>query len=545
MLVELRVRDLGVIADLELVIGPGMTALTGETGAGKTLVVEALELLLGGRADASMVRTGAPEAVVEGRFVIGEREVVLSRAVPRTGRSRAYVDGRMAPVSSLSEIGDELVDLHGQHVHQSLLRQAAQRDALDSFAGVDLEPVSRARRELALIDARLAELGGDSRELARTLDLLRFQLGEISSAAISSPAEGEELAREESLLSEIGALRSALAEAHDALAGTEASQSNTGLGASDLVGHAVAALFSHEVFADLAEDLRAVQSGLEDIVRELRLSDERLEEDPERLEAVRRRLQLFSELRRKYGPSLGDVLEFARAKQEQLSELEAADETREGLESSRKEAVVALKDAERRLGETRRRAAPNLAAAIEAHLRELALGGARLEVRIGDDAAGSGVEFLLGANPGEPALPLAKVASGGELARAMLATRLVLSAAPPTLVFDEVDAGVGGEAALAVGRALCALGRDHQVLVVTHLAQVAAFADQHVLVQKAESKGRTVASARLVSGNDRVVELSRMLSGHPDSAAARRHAKELLALGARSVTASSRSGSLE
>jgi DNA repair protein RecN (Recombination protein N) len=255
-------------------------------------------------------------------------------------------------------------------------------------------------------------------------------------------------------------------------------------------------------------------------------------------------LQLFSELRRKYGPGLGDVLEFGRTKQAQLAELEAAEETREVLKARREEASARLDEAEKRLGETRRRAAPKLAAAVEAHLQELALAGARLEVLIGDDPAGSAVEFLLGANPGEPALPLAKVASGGELARAMLATRLVLSAAPPTLVFDEVDAGVGGEAALAVGRALCALGRDHQVLVVTHLAQVAAFADQQVLVSKAESGGRTVAGARPVSGDDRVVELSRMLSGQPDSAAARRHAKELLALGARSVTAPGGSGSL-
>jgi DNA repair protein RecN (Recombination protein N) len=209
MLVELRVRDLGVIADLDLVIGPGMTALTGETGAGKTLVVEALELLLGGRADAAIVRAGAAEAVVEGRFVIAGREVVLSRSVPVDGRSRAYLDGRMAPASSLSEIGDGLVDLHGQHVHQSLLHQAAQRDALDSFAGSDLEEVSQARRELAVIDARLAELGGDPRVLVRTVGLLRFQLDEIAAAAITALDEEEQLGAEESLLTQIGALRAA------------------------------------------------------------------------------------------------------------------------------------------------------------------------------------------------------------------------------------------------------------------------------------------------------------------------------------------------
>jgi DNA repair protein RecN (Recombination protein N) len=291
--------------------------------------------------------------------------------------------------------------------------------------------------------------------------------------------------------------------------------------------------------------LRTAQADVEDVAQELRRRDERLEEDPDRLEAVRRRLQLFADLRRKYGPSLADVVEFERAATAQLAELEDAGETRQALEARRLGAAAFLKSAEERLGACRRAAAPKLARAVEAHLHELALSGARLEVRIGEDPAGSDVEFLLGANPGEPSLAFSKVASGGELARAMLATRLVLSAAPPTLVFDEVDAGVGGEAALAVGRALYAIGRDHQVLVVTHLAQVAAFADQQVLVSKSESQGRTVARAAPLSGEDRIVELSRMLSGYPDSAAARRHAKELLAMAASSGTARGRSGSLE
>jgi len=545
MLVELRVRDLGVIADLDLVIGPGMTALTGETGAGKTLVVEALELLLGGRADASIVRAGATEAFVEGRFVSDEREVVLSRAVPVEGRSRAYVDGRMAPASLLSEIGDGLVDLHGQHVHQSLLHQGAQREALDKFAGADLEEVAQAHRELANIDARLAELGGDPQVLARTVALLHFQLDEIAAAAITAGDEDDKLAAEESLLAHIGALRAAVAESREALVGSEVSQSHPSPGAADLLGIAIGRLASHEALSDLVAPLRTAQADVEDVAQELRRRDERLEEDPDRLEAVRRRLQLFADLRRKYGPSLADVVEFERAATAQLAELEDAGETRQALEARRLGAAAFLKRAEERLGACRRGAAPKLARAVEAHLHELALSGARLEVRIGEDPAGSDVEFLLGANPGEPSLAFSKVASGGELARAMLATRLVLSAAPPTLVFDEVDAGVGGEAALAVGRALYAIGRDHQVLVVTHLAQVAAFADQQVLVSKSESQGRTVARAAPLSGEDRIVELSRMLSGHPDSPAARRHAKELLAMAASSGTARGRSGSLE
>ena len=545
MLVELRVRDLGVIADLDLVLSPGVTALTGETGAGKTLVVEALELLLGGRADASMVRAGASEAVVEGRFVAGAREVVLSRAVPTVGRSRAYADGRMAPASLLSELGDDLVDLHGQHAHQSLLRQSVQREALDNFAGTDLEPVARARRELSAIDARSAELGGDPQAMARAIDLLRFQTDEIAAAAIAAPDEDESLAAEESALAQVEAIRDAIAQARVALTGADASQARSVAGVLDLIGAAVSQLSAYESVADLAGRLRTAQADLDDVAHELRLRGEALAEDPDRLEAVGERLRLFAELRRKYGPSLADVLEFERAGRDELDELAGSEEARAELEKRRIAAVEDLRLAEERLGSERRAAAPKLAGAIETHLHELALPGARFEVWIGEDLAGADVEFLLGANTGEPALPLAKVASGGELARAMLATRLVLSAAPPTLVFDEVDAGVGGEAALAVGRALAAIGRDHQVLVVTHLAQVAAFADQQVVVSKTEEEGRTIARARAVAGEDRVVELSRMLSGHPDSAAARRHAKELLALGARSVTDSERSDSLE
>jgi len=545
MLVELHVRDLGVIADLDLVVSDGMTALTGETGAGKTLVVEALELLVGGRPDASMVRAGASEALVEGRFVDGDTEVVLARAVPSSGRSRAYVDGRMAPVGALAELGSRLVDLHGQHAHQSLLHQAAQRDALDRFAGVDLSPVEAVKAAVTALDARLSDLGGDPRELARTVDLLRFEVDEIDAATIVGPGEADDLSTAEALLGQVEAIRAALAEARAAVAGVDGTVTTGRAGAVELLGEAAAALSAFDAVGDLADRLRGVWAEADDLASELRRCAEGLEDDPERLEAVRTRLRLFGELRRKYGPSLADVIAFAEAGRSRLRDLEAAESSRARLGEEREEALAALERAEERVGEARRAAAPKLARAIEEHLHELALARARIEVRIGEDRDGSDVEFLLGANPGEPALPLVKVASGGELARAMLATRLVLTVAPPTLVFDEVDAGVGGEAALAVGRALAAIGRDHQVLVVTHLAQVAAFADQQVVVSKAEEGGRTIARAEPVGERDRVVELSRMLSGHPDSAVARDHAKELLTMAAKPATSPDASGSLE
>jgi DNA repair protein RecN (Recombination protein N) len=549
MLVELHVRDLGVIADLRLLLGPGMTALTGETGAGKTLVVEAIELLVGGRADRVLVRPGADEAFVEGRFVTAAgAERVLARAISASAggaRSRAYVDGRMAPVSALAELGAELVDLHGQHAHQSLLSAATQRAALDAFAAADLSRLDAARARVKEIDASLAALGGDERSRAREIDLLRFQLAEIGDAAVDDPAEEDALEAEEERLATAAAARDAAASAHDLLAGDG--------GAADRVGDALATLGTLPALRPLAERLRAVQAEVADAATELRAAAESIEDDPERLAWVRSRRNQLRELRRKYGESLADVLAFAGEARRRLDELESHGARVAQLEAERGEAVEAEARAAAAVAKVRRKAAPALAAAVEERLRELAMPRARVEVAVDGEPPANDVAILVSANPGEPALPLSKVASGGELARIMLAARLVLSGpvapgrrsspagagraspagGPPTLVFDEVDAGIGGAAAAAVGKALAAIAAEHQVLVVTHLPQVAAFADAQVAVEKHERDGRTVAAAATLDDDTRVVELSRMLSGQPESATARDHAEELLAAAAR------------
>ena len=525
MLVELHVRDLGVIDDLDIVLSPGMTALTGETGAGKTLIVEAIELLVGGRGDPVLVRPGAPEARVEGRFVDGDDETVLARVVPRQGRSRAYVDGRLATVSELVDRGRRLVDLHGQHAHQSLLGARAQRRGLDRFGAVDLGPLHEARRRVAVAEAALAAAGGDSRVVAREVDLLRFQVAELDRAALADPGEDDALEAEEDLLSEADAHRQAGDAAYRALA--------VDGGAVDAVGAAIAACGGRRPFAEVEARLRALVAELGDAAADLRGAVESIVVDPARLEELRSRRQLLRELRRKYGEALSDVIAYREEARARLAELEGHDHRVATLEAERHEARADEARAAAVVGRARRQAAPALAAAVERHLRSLALPGARLQVAVGDDDPGDDVTFLLAANPGEEPLPLAKVASGGELARSMLAARLVLTDAPPTLVFDEVDAGVGGEAALAVGRALATVAADHQVLVVTHLPQVAAFADHQVAVTKIEEAGRTVARAQAVEGQDRVVELSRMLSGQPASATAQGHASELLAAASR------------
>jgi DNA repair protein RecN (Recombination protein N) len=520
MIAEIRIENLGVIESVALVLEQGLVALTGETGAGKTMIVEAINLLVGARADASVVRPGSAEARVEGRFVVNGEEIVLTRVVPSDGRSRAYVNGRLATVGQLSEIGERVVDLHGQHAHQSLLGTVAQRAALDAYGRVDLGPLMAVRDELAEIEAMMAALGGDERTRAREIDLLRFQVDEISAAAIAGADEDVRLSEEEDLLADATAAREALWRAHEALAGEGA--------ASDLLGHAVAALIGRPGLTELSSRVREAQALVQDLVGDLRDGAESAEEDPARLGAIRERRQLLADLRRKYGDTLHDVVRFGEVARERLTELEGYEMRTAELEIQRSDAFERLVVAQARVKEDRLRCTKPLSEAIMTNLASLAMPRARLSIDVGGDA-GESVAFLLAANPGAELQPLAKVASGGELARAMLALRLVLSHGPETLVFDEVDAGIGGEAAIAVGRALAGIGRTHQVLVVTHLPQVAAMAGQHLSVRKEIRGDATYASVGALSEDGRAAELARMLSGDPMGEVALTHARVLLA----------------
>ncbi len=530
MLSELHIENLGVIEELDLVLGKGLTALTGETGAGKTMLVEAIELLVGGRADSSIVRHGAGEARVEGRFVGADgAERILARVVPADGRSRAYVDGRLATVASLSEIAGDMVDLHGQHAHQSLLSVATQRDALDRFGQVDLEPLRSARARLTEIDAALAALGGDERLRAREIDLLRFQVDELDAAGVDDPNEDQTLDAEESVLADASAHREAGGAASEVLAGED--------GAREAVGAALAALDSRRPFEEIASRLHEVLAELDDLVAATRDVTDGIDESPTRLDDVRERRQLLADMRRKYGDDLAAVMAYHAEAEDRLRELESHDQRAAELDEARARALDQERQAAVQVGTARRAAATPLAEAVQERLQALAMANAAVAVEVGeyaDDHPGDRVQFLLAANPGAPLLPLNRVASGGELARSMLALRLVLSnagdadSAVETLVFDEVDAGIGGEAAQAVGDALAGLARHHQVLVVTHLAQVAAAADAQISVSKTVRDGATFAAARRLDGSDRVDELARMLSGST-SKSARVHAEELLA----------------
>ncbi|MGH9097007.1 MAG: DNA repair protein RecN, partial [Acidimicrobiales bacterium] len=484
MLEELRVRDLGVIDDVTLAFRPGMTALTGETGAGKTLLIEALSLLLGGRADPALVRAGSDDATVEGRFgpEAGAAhppeaslfddddpdggEIILSRTVIAGGRSKAWINGRMAPVATLTTTGSALVELHGQHQHRSLVHTAAQRQALDEYGGIDVSELTGARSRLRGLTDESASLGGEVEHRMREMDVLRYQIEEIESARIEDENEDSRLELEEDRLAEAAAHREAAAAAMEAV-----SEATTG-SALDRLGEASGALAGRPPLADLDGRVRGAMAELSDLASELRSVVDTWEDDPERLEEIRSRRHQLRDLQRKYGSTLGQVVTFADAARKQLADIETREARARQLDAEIAVADDQLRVEEDRVAESRRAVAPSLAAEIQSTLRTLAMPSARFEVAVEGDGPADQVGFLLGANPGEPLLPLSKVASGGELARTMLAVRLALTDAPGVLVFDEVDAGVGGSAATAVGAALAALGQRSQVLVVTHLAQV-------------------------------------------------------------------------
>jgi DNA repair protein RecN (Recombination protein N) len=528
VLIDLRVRDLGVIEDLSLDFGPGMTVLTGETGAGKTLVVDALQLVLGGRGHAGMVRAGAREALVEARFEVGEgdsaREVILARSVAAEGRSRAWVDGRMASLAALGEAAAELVEIHGQHEHRALVNPAAQRDVLDAYASTDLSRMRALRSQLRSLDDALAALGGDAQQRAREADVLRYQVDEIAEAALDDPDEDEALRREEDRLSDAAAYREA------ALGAVAELDPDLGEGgALDHLGHAAASLGGREAFEPYRERLVAVAAEVSDVARSLRDEMEAWDDDPGRLAAVHERRRLLAELRRKYGSDLAAVMAFGDSATARLTVLDTADGEGARLGAERDLRAAELAESEADVRTVRALAAGAFGEAVGERLAGLGMAGARIEVAVASEGTGEPVELLLGANVGEGVLPLARAASGGELSRAMLAIRLVGTGGPPTMVFDEVDAGVGGAAALVLGTALHEAARRRQVLVVTHLAQVASRADAQISVVKRATNGRTVTTATVVEGEERVTELSRMLSGHPASPAARAHARELLA----------------
>ena len=568
MLEEVRISGLGVIDDAVLELSAGFTALTGETGAGKTMVVTALGLLFGGRADPARVRPGAARAAVEGRLLVSPevaREVeeaggdldehgtvlVLSRSVSAEGRSRAFAGGRSVPVSLLQVLADDLVAVHGQADQQQLLKPGRQRDALDRFGGSELAVVmSDYRRTFARHRAAREELEAltlAERERAAEAQTLRLGLAEIEAAA---PVAGEDAAllAEDERLSNADALHAAAAAAHEALAGDPASSS---VGASDAVtllgmaGRALDPVRSHDpVLAGLAGRLSEAAYLLSDVAADLASYTESLDSDPARLAAVQERRATLGRLTRAYGgvpPSadLAGVLDWAKQAGARLAELEGDTDKITALAEEEAELATQVGSLAADLTALRAAAAERFAAEVTDELTDLAMPHAALSVVLSElDEPGpygaDDVEIRLAAHPGAPPLPLHKGASGGELSRVMLAIEVVFAGADPvpTFVFDEVDAGVGGRAAVEVGRRLARLARSSQVIAVTHLPQVAAFADNHLVVEKSDDGLVTASGVTRLDQPGRIRELSRMLAGLEDSEFGQAHAEELLAMAA-------------
>ncbi|MFD5519377.1 DNA repair protein RecN [Streptomyces sp. NPDC127066] len=570
VLEEMRIRSLGVIDDAVVELSPGFTAVTGETGAGKTMVVTSLGLLLGGRADPALVRIGAKSAVVEGRISVpaGGTAVVraeeagaelddgmllISRTVSAEGRSRAHLGGRSVPVGVLAELADELVAVHGQTDQQGLLKLSRQRQALDRYAGdavaVPLAKYAGAYRRLRAVSAELDEITTRARERAQEADLLRFGLDEIAAV---EPRAGEdaELAAEAERLGHAEALASAATVAHAALAGNP--EDPEGIDAATLVAgahRALEAVRSHDsALATLSGRIGEIAILLGDVAGELAGYADDLDADPLRLAAVEERRAALTQLTRKYGEDIDAVIAWAERSSERLTELDGDDDRLGELTAERDALRGELGGLAQALTDARAEAAERFAAAVTAELASLAMPHARVsfELRQTDDPEGvevggrpvaygpagaDEVELLLAPHPGAPPRPIAKGASGGELSRVMLAVEVVFAGTDPvpTYLFDEVDAGVGGKAAVEIGRRLAKLAKSAQVVVVTHLPQVAAFADRQLLVEKTNDGSVTRSGVKVLEGEERIRELSRMLAGQEDSETARAHAEELLA----------------
>ena len=578
MLEEIRIGQLGVIESSTLRLGPGLTVITGETGAGKTMVVTALGLLLGGRADSGMVRTGAGTARVEGVVdasgladfgaavdeaggEVEDGHVVLARSVSSEGRSRAWVGGASVPVSRLAGLAEPLVAVHGQSDQHRLLRQRAQREALDRFGGAPVltlvEAYAALHARLEATEAELDEVVASARERAREADLLRFGLGEIE-AVDPRPGEDVELAADEARLGFADALRTAAEQAREAL--SSESGDPDALGATSAARTVLEGVREHDREAGaLADRLAEITYLLSDLAADVASYASGVDADPLRLAAVSQRRAELTALTRKYGETVEEVLAWSEASATRLLDLDGTDERIEALRSTQASLRAELGEVAQSLSAARTEAAGRLSQEVTGELSLLAMPDARLQVsvtqhevagppspasgaplRVGDrwlrhTASGADeVEFLLAANTGSEPRPLHKGASGGELSRVMLALEVALAGTSPvpTFVFDEVDAGVGGSAAVEVGRRLAQLARTAQVLVVTHLPQVAAYADRHVLVEKASDGSVTSSGLTELDESAREKELSRMLAGLAESDTALAHARELLEVAA-------------
>ncbi len=523
MLDELHVVNIGVIEDMTIQLGPGMTVISGETGAGKTLIVDALSLLGGQRTDANLIRSGFTTAKVEGRFRVADSETVVARQISASEPSRAYINNSISRAGDLADLSVDLFHIYGQHDAQLLFSATAQAATLDSFCSVDHSRLQDARSRLRQARARLAELGGDERSRQRELLVCQSEFDQIAAVGLTDPEEESRIKLELELLSNALEFRHSLEQVQAALI-----EGNEHASAMDQIGEARRLLTHTRNYTSIVDRLSMEINSLREVGREIRMEIERLEPDPERFEQLQQRLMELSKIRRRYGDSLSEVIDYRDKIAKRIEVLSSFELMASSLEEEIEGYEIEIRRLESEVLSLRQVGANDLSKGVMERLASLAMPNGRFEVHFGKSATGDPVSFMFSSNRGERLGPVSKVASGGELSRLMLAIRLVSPSTVPTMIFDEVDAGIGGKTAVSIGAALAELSKTKQVIVVTHLAQVASFADRQIAISKEEENGRTITSGKLVEGEERVSELARMLSGQNDSVKAKDHAREML-----------------
>ncbi|MDI6891883.1 MAG: DNA repair protein RecN [Actinomycetota bacterium] len=566
MLRELHIKNFALIDESYLELGEGLTVLTGETGAGKTIIIEAMNLLIGERADTTLIRTGSAQAHVEGLFSLesshlipefdweelspdARGEFVISRIISNEGKSKCYIGGKLVALGSLLSLGNNLVDLHGQHEHQSLLKPALHLDYLDMYGGEELSKLrgefAEGYRKLDDLRQELERLCLNEAERLKRIDLLKFQIDEIERANLQR-GEGESLNRERAILRNAEGLYSASQQAYQAISGDETLQ-----GALDCVHQAVQEMKTvssiDENLDEICRTLESLSYEMEDCARCLNAYREGIDFSPGRLDEIESRLALVDLLKKKYGKSIEEIIGYKDKAEVELDELADSGNRAQALEGEVAELEEKLGLLAGKISDARRGIASRFEKEVQLQLQELNMANARFKVAIEQEPCLGGlpvgkkslkaspqgvdqVEFLISPNPGEPLKSLAKIASGGEISRIMLALKIILAGIDniPILIFDEIDVGIGGKAASAIGQKLALLARNHQVVCVTHLPQIASFADRHFYVYKKEVEGRTSIRVEPLDSEGRTNELARMLSGAAVSAVSRKHAKEMI-----------------
>ncbi|MBI3596348.1 MAG: DNA repair protein RecN [Nitrospirae bacterium] len=558
MLRELRIQNFAIIDRLEVRFHEQLNVLTGETGSGKSIVVDAVDLLLGGRASSEQIRTDCDEAVLEAAFEVSREgpiaaqlqemdlsdetgdDLIIRRVVGRSGKSRAQVNGRLVSIGQLQPLGNLLVDIHGQHEHQSLLKPEQQLYLLDAFGKLLHHREEFHRQYLAFrkIQSDLSELGNRERDRSRREDFLRFQIQEIETAQLS-PGEDARLEQERNILANAERLAVLAEEAYQHLYAADGAILSQLARVESSVDELA---WTDERMKDVSTTCSEASAQLREVAGRLRDYKEGIEYDPKRLEQVEERLHWIASLKKKYAPTLEGILDFLRKAKEELSALSTHDERLKSLGGALEAARAKCADLAKQLTQERSRAARLLEKKVEHELAQLKMGKTKFKIRIEsrhgtedlEPTGAEAIEFLVSPNPGEELKPLARIASGGELSRMMLSLKSILAAVDrvPTLIFDEVDAGIGGGVAEVVGQRLKELARHRQVLCITHLPQIASQAALHFTVEKLLSNGRTVTKIKRLEKEDRVEEIARMLGGRELTPTAFQHAREMLDLAA-------------